>query len=283
MSQPLASSAAGEAERLGRLAADARRAALALAPGGHGLRRAGPGETFWQHREHRPEEGPRAVDWRRSARSDRLYARDRERETPATVRFWVDLGPGMAWRSGPGLPQKAERALLAAMALGFAFLKGGERVQAAGGAPTTSADRFALALGRASAGPEALFAGLSARHAMLAASDGLGPPGLWDARFAAMGAAGAAALLLIADPAEEDFPFAGRTLFEDPSGSAAPALLGRAERSGERYRALYRTHRAGLIAAAEARGVSVVAHRTDAPLAPALLALAAALGARRRG
>jgi uncharacterized protein (DUF58 family) len=282
MSGAPASIAAREAERLGRLAADARRAALTLAPGGHGLRRAGPGETFWQHREHRPEEGPRAVDWRRSARSDRLYARDRERETPATVRLWADLAPGMAWRSAPGLPLKAERALLAGMALGFAFLKGGERVQACGGAPTTSADRFALALSRA-AEPEALFAGLSARHAVLLASDGLGPLDLWQARFGALGAAGAAALLLIADPAEEDFPFEGRTLFEDPAGRAAPALFGRAERSAEGYRSLYRAHRAALIAAAEARGVSVVVHRTDAALAPALLALAAALGARRRG
>ena len=58
---------------------DARRLA-ASAPGFHGRRRAGQGEAFWQYRDHRPEDGARLVDWRRSARGDRyLCARARAR------------------------------------------------------------------------------------------------------------------------------------------------------------------------------------------------------------
>jgi uncharacterized protein (DUF58 family) len=275
--------AAREAERLGRLVAEARRAAMTLSPGGHGLRRPGPGETFWQHREHRAEEGPRAIDWRRSARSDRLYARDRERETPATLLFWADARPGMVWRSAQSLPTKAERAQAGALALGFAFLNGGERVQALGAPPTSSPERFAAALARGPQTPDRDALAVTQRHGVLWASDGLEPLEVWARRMASLRRAGAAALLLVADPAEEDFPYEGRTLFEDPAGREAPELLGRAERSRERYRALYRSHRAGLTGLAEEAGVRVVAHRTDAPLAPALLALACALGARRQG
>ena len=58
---------------------DAKRLA-ASAPGFHGRRRAGQGEAFWQYRDHRAEDGARLVDWRRSARGDRYFVRERERE-----------------------------------------------------------------------------------------------------------------------------------------------------------------------------------------------------------
>ena len=61
---------------------DAKRLA-ASAPGFHGRRRAGQGEAFWQYRDHRAEDGARLVDWRRSARGDRFFVREREREAAA--------------------------------------------------------------------------------------------------------------------------------------------------------------------------------------------------------
>ena len=68
---------------------DARRLA-ASAPGVHGRRRAGQGEAFWQYRDHRAEDGARLVDWRRSARGDRYFVREREREAAQTAWFWID-------------------------------------------------------------------------------------------------------------------------------------------------------------------------------------------------
>ena len=47
---------------------------LMVGAGAHGLRRPGPGEEFWQYRPAQPGEPARAIDWRRSARSDALRA-----------------------------------------------------------------------------------------------------------------------------------------------------------------------------------------------------------------
>jgi uncharacterized protein (DUF58 family) len=266
----------------GALAALARRAAAARAFGAHGLRRAGEGEAFWQYREHRAEDGVRAVDWRRSARSDRLYARDRERAAPCTLRIWSDTRPAMAWRSGEALPTKAARALVLALALAVGLRAGGERATGFGAGPG-GPGLEALAAGLIDAGADAGRLGepIRGRDLVLVASDGIEPPDLWAQRLARIGPGdGARVMLLVNDPAEEDFPFTGRVLFEAP-GSGASELVGRAEARGAGYRRAFEAHRAGVIAAAQAARFSVVTHRTDAPPGPVLDALAAALDLRR--
>ena len=110
---------------------DAKRLA-ASAPGAHGRRRAGQGEAFWQYRDHRPEDGARLVDWRRSARGDRYYVREREREAAQTAWFWLDPEPGFNWSSDRARPTKLYRARTLALALAILLARGGERVGALG-------------------------------------------------------------------------------------------------------------------------------------------------------
>ncbi len=266
----------------GALAALARRAAAARAFGAHGLRRAGEGEAFWQYRDHRIEDGVRAVDWRRSARSDRLYARDRERAAPCTLRIWTDSRPSMAWRSGDALPTKAARALVLGLALAAGLRAGGERASGFGAGPS-GPGLEGLAAGLIDAGADAGRLGepVRGRDLVLVASDGLEPPELWARRLARIGPGdGARVLLLVNDPAEEDFPFSGRVLFEAP-GSGASELVGRAEARSAGYRQAFSAHRAGVVAAAQAARFAVVMHRTDAAAAPVLDALVAALDLRR--
>ncbi|MGI9464795.1 MAG: DUF58 domain-containing protein, partial [Aestuariivirgaceae bacterium] len=52
------------------IAAD--RIANAVVHGMHGRRRAGPGEDFWQYRPYSPGDAAQTIDWRKSARSDRV-------------------------------------------------------------------------------------------------------------------------------------------------------------------------------------------------------------------
>ena len=59
--------------------------------GVHGRRRAGVGETFWQFRPFSAGEAAQRIDWRRSARDDRLFVREREWEAAHTVWLWMDL------------------------------------------------------------------------------------------------------------------------------------------------------------------------------------------------
>jgi uncharacterized protein (DUF58 family) len=260
---------------------DARKLAAA-APGVHGRRRAGQGEAFWQYRDHRPEDGARLVDWRRSARGERLYVREREREAAQTCWFWLDANAGMDWSASPARPTKRRRALVLCLALATLLVRGGERV-AALGAPVRAGAR----------GPERLAHDLtdidgapaaapSARSVAIYASDFYDPIEIWRERLALASHAGATgALLMVADPAEEDFPYQGRTLFTEPGGGGREALIGRAEAAKAAYAERLAAHRHALRAMAGALDFPLLIHRTDQPPAPALSMLSAMVAERR--
>jgi uncharacterized protein (DUF58 family) len=256
---------------------DARRLA-ASAPGFHGRRRAGQGEAFWQYRDHRPEDGARLIDWRRSARSDRFYVREREREVAQTAWFWIDPHPGFAWSSDPKRPTKLYRARVLALALATLLARGGERVGALGQPPrrgANAAERLAHDLGAPVADVEA-----PARACHVFMSDCYASVETWRERLAAASATGASgALVTIADPAEEDFPYTGRMLFQAP-GSKLESLVGKAEAARERYAERLAAHRRAIGQLATRAGFQVMSHRTDQPAAPALALLSALVSER---
>jgi len=256
---------------------DAQRLA-ASAPGFHGRRRAGQGEAFWQYRDHRAEDGARLVDWRRSARGDRYYVREREREAAQTAWFWVDPEPGFNWTSDPTRPTKRYRALTLALALATLLQRGGERVGGLGTpsrAGARAVERLALDLTQA---PRDV--ATPPRSTVIFMSDFYTPVEVWRAHLAAAASAGASgALVMIADPAEEDFPFRGRTLFQEP-GSRREALLGRPESVRELYAERLETHRRAIRQAGAEFGFPALLHRTDHGAAPALAMLIALVSER---
>ena len=93
-----------------RLILEARRIAATVIHGLHGRRRAGPGENFWQYRRFLSGEPARRVDWRRSARDDHLYVREREWEAAHTVWLWPDRSPSMLFSRRWRRTSKLERA-----------------------------------------------------------------------------------------------------------------------------------------------------------------------------
>jgi len=139
------------AAKLPTLLIAAERVAATVAQGAHGRRRVGLGEAFWQFRGYEPGDPPQRIDWRRSAKSDRVFVRQTEWETAQTVWLWRDGSASMRYRSAPSLPEKRERAELLVLALANLLLRGGERVALIGsglgpssGLRTT--ERMALAL-----------------------------------------------------------------------------------------------------------------------------------------
>src|SRR4051794_11942412 len=116
------------AQTMPRLILEARRVAATVIHGLHGRRRAGPGENFWQYRRFMSGEPAQNVDWRRSARDDHLYVREREWEASHTVWIWADRSPSMAFASDLSHDNKLERALVIAFALAEVLVQGGERV-----------------------------------------------------------------------------------------------------------------------------------------------------------
>lgn len=256
---------------------DARRLA-ANAPGFHGRRRAGQGEAFWQYRDHRAEDGARMVDWRRSARGDRYYVREREREAAQTAWFWIDPDPGFNWSADPQRATKLYRARTLALALATLLSRGGERVGVLGQPARAGAralDRLALDLLAPLQDAEA-----PSKSALIFLSDFYAPVETWRERIAAAGSGGASgALVMIADPAEEDFPFRGRTLFREPGGKRE-MLIGRAEAAREEYHERLEAHRRAIRALGAQYGFPALLHRTDHSAAPALAMLIALVSER---
>jgi uncharacterized protein (DUF58 family) len=96
---------------------------------------------------------------------------------------------------------------------------------------------------------------------------------------AAADAGSTGALVMIADPAEEDFPFRGRTLFLEPGGRRE-TLLGRAESVREVYAERLETHRRAIRQLGAEFGFPALLHRTDHGASPALAMLIALVSER---
>jgi uncharacterized protein (DUF58 family) len=269
--------ALGLAGDLPGLLLDARRLA-ANAPGFHGRRRSGQGEAFWQYRDHRAEDGARMVDWRRSARGDRYYVREREREAAQTAWFWIDPDPGFNWTADTQRATKLYRARTLALALATLLSRGGEQVGVLGQparAGARAVDRLAIDMSAPMRDAEA-----PSRSALIFMSDFYAPVETWRARIAAAASGGASgALVIIADPAEEEFPFRGRTLFREPGGKRE-MLLGRAEAARDEYAERLETHRRAIRALGAQFGFPALTHRTDHSAAPALAMLIALVSER---
>jgi uncharacterized protein (DUF58 family) len=271
------------ASTLPALLAEAERIAATVAQGVHGRRRRGAGETFWEYRRWRHEDSAALVDWRRSARSDELFVRENEWEAANTVWLWRDGREGMDWRSDDSVPTKKDRGAVLMIATAMLLIQAGERCAVLGEGPpgrgAPGIDRAARALALSESGSEALSPAAVARHGRIAlASDFLEPPEVWQKRLAAFADRNATGVMIqVIDPAEEEFPYQGRTLFEAPTGGDE-LMIGRAEAVAGEYRARFAAHRAALADVARRADWMFLTHRTDQPAARALLALHQAMG-----
>lgn len=287
--QPLA--LRGQAEDLSAvlppLLARAERLAAGVILGEHGRRRPGMGEAFWQYRVALPGDNARAIDWRRSARSDTHFVQDKEWQSAQSVVFWVDRAQSMTFAS-KGVSAKIERAALLTLAAASLLLKGGERVGLTDmGARPMRGPGHLMRLAEAIAAPStadfgAADATILPRHGRAVfLSDFMGdlaPLELALSTAARKGVTGA--LVQVLDPTEEAFPFDGRTVFESMSG----ALEFETQRAGDlrsRYLDRLAARKDRLAALAADAGWRMTTHHTDSDPAAALLWLYQALeGAR---
>ncbi len=266
---------------------EAERIAQTVSAGFHGRRRAGPGETFWQHRPYAFGDSVSAIDWRQSARiADRLYVRQNEWEASAAVWIWRDASRSLNYTSSASRPTKRRRADILATALAILLSQAGERVGILNeGAPRPFHGRSA---------PVRFLEALEINHFDDQASNPPIAPISYGARlvvlsdfftdietlqsaidiYAGNGASGV--LVQVIDPAEEDFPFRGRTEFRDVEGTER-RLFGDASSVATDYRTRFQAHRETLTGIAKRLGWTFIAHRTDRPPQTALLALYAAL------
>ncbi|MGV0878567.1 DUF58 domain-containing protein [Martelella sp. FLE1502] len=268
---------------------EARRIANTVITGWHGRRRRGPGENFWQFRPYSQGESMARIDWRRSARDDHTYVRDMEWEAAHTVWLFADLSPSMHFRSELAPVSKEHRALVILLALAETLLRSGERVGYPGLMEPVSnrngAERLAHALASATDLPMELPQTRMMRgpSELVMIGDFLDAPDALFSQIMPLSERGLRAHLIeVADPAEESFPYSGRTAFADPE-TGRELTLGRAESLRDAYLAEYHARRAVLADTARHAGWSFVTHHTDHPASEALTAIHTRLAGPGRG
>lgn len=283
--------AALRAEALGAqlppLVIAADRVAATVLQGVHGRRRAGQGDAFWQFRPFLPGDAVGRIDWRQSAKSDRVFIRETEWEAAQTIALWSDASRSMEFVFGPGRPTKRDRADLLIAALAALALRGGERVRLIGGPARSHAGR---------AGLNAVVEGLSAvaksgalptpdpdlpRHArVVLIGDFMSPLAEIHSAVAALAAWPVRGhIIQVLDPDEATLgegnrAYAGRVLFEWGGGNV---LVPRVEDARAVYIERLGRHREGIAAIAAAAGWGFLTHHIDQPPQTALLALWQAL------
>ena len=269
-----------------QLLAEAQRLAQSFSLGGHGRRRAGPGDVFWQYRAAQAGDALRAIDWRRSARADEQFVRENEWQAAQAVQFWVDNSAAMQFSSQQ--ESKLHRAAIIALALAILLNKAGERVGTSDGAlPPQTGSAQISALAQAMARPASRdfgrpeIEGLMPNSLAVFASDFFGDlAALRETVRRAAGQQVQGVLLMVLDPQELHFPFQGRTLFESMAGSLRHESQKADDLRSSYFEAL-EERKGQLENLAQSLSWQFFMHSTDQPASGALLDLYQALEGRR--
>ncbi|MGO4437922.1 DUF58 domain-containing protein [Rhizobium sp. RAF56] len=257
---------------------EAKRIANTVIAGWHGRRKRGIGENFWQFRPYTDGESLSRIDWRRSARDDHTYVRDREWEAAHTIWLWADMSPSMLYKSSYAQVSKESRALVLMLALAEILARSGERIGCPGVMEPISArnasERLAAALMH-----NAPTDGLPETGMIRGWSDIVLIGDFLDDADRVMGRIDPLSrrglrghVVEVADPAEELFPYSGRTEFTDPE-TGAKLVAGRAESIREDYERAYLLRREHLGQSLRHIGWTFVSHRTDHLASEALVAI----------
>jgi len=280
---PALGEAKGVAAGLPDLLIEARRVAATVIAGWHGRRVAGRGENFWQFRQFSTGEAAVAIDWRRSARDDHFYVREKEWEAAHLVWLWPDISASMDFRSRLARASKRDRALVITLALADLLGGAGERVGLLGESDPilahNAAERIAAFIARMAPRPPDTRR-LRRFTDVVLVSDFLDPVADVEARLDQIVRSGARAhLVQVTDPIEETFPFSGRTEFEDPE-TGIRHVVTRAEQYRDDYLARLAALRDQLSLLCRRLDWTFLVHRSDRPASEPLLALHARLADR---
>lgn len=272
------------ASRLPPLLARADNLANTVLLGDHGRRRAGLGDDFWQYRAVQSGDSYRMIDWRKSAKTDTQYVRQKEWQIAQSVTMWIDNAASMDYTSHKKLAPKSDRARLLALAVAILMIRAGERVGLAGTAlPPKRGEGQIWRLSQALledgdhdyGSPEARAMIPNSRALFI--SDFMGDfEAVEHALYKAADRGVRGVVLQILDPAEEAFPFSGRAIFESMKAQVTHETR-KASELREQYVARLQDRKQALRKLARITGWQYECHHTDAPVQTALLWLFRAL------
>lgn len=268
-------------------------------PGLHASTCRGGGVTFLQHKEYTPGDDLKSVDWRLSARRDRVYVREFENETAFSVLLLLDASASMGYCSDAANHAKFSYAKRLVSHLGAFFLNQRDRVRflnlghetrhhtrpeaplvtpgqlverlvplrASGAFPLPRAVRNAYAGSDGASGLLFLFSDFIDQFFLQDEPRAFFDPGKKQL-----------VLVRVNDPAEITFPFHRFRRFRDPETEAQ--LLADPSRVRTEYRDAFARHTADLIAFCRRYGARFIPVDTALPLETALDRILQAAGVR---
>ena len=278
-----------DARQISDLVLHARKIAMSIMGGWHGKRKQGSGDSFWQFRPYDKGEAASRIDWRRSARDNTLYIRDREWEAAQTVFLWPDTSPSMLYKSKFCEHSKEQRALLLTLILGEVFAQNGERIAIPAILPPTfarnGAERMALSLvnsgqnNNENSTNNLDLSALSRYSHLIIASDFLDDLEKLEQRFKQLAELNLRVhFIQVLDPAEAVFPYQGHVVFQDPE-SGVELDAGRAQVYRQDYCRLFQARSEHLKDICRHYGWGFCTSPTDEPITKTLSALNIAMNA----
>ncbi|MDE2384615.1 MAG: DUF58 domain-containing protein [Alphaproteobacteria bacterium] len=267
------------------LVVQAERIAATVMMGSHGLRRAGPGESFWAYRSYAFGDSTQRIDWHKSAKSDETFIRDNEWEAANTLWVWANLGPRMAFKSHLAEETKRQQAEVLALAMSALSLRAHERVGLLGSGRRASYGRHVLpqlgaSMNEGNDGVLPRPATLQRRSTALLVSDFLEEPEVIATALKALAESGMRGhLVQMNDPAEESLPYEGRVEFVG-LGEALRFRANKVAALRSSYAMAFLEQREAVRAIARSIGWTFTVHHTDKPLTSTVLALYHLMGAR---
>ena len=236
--------------------------------GAHEQKKAGGSENFWQFREYSEADRPQDIDWRQSGKTEHIYVREKELQTPQSIYFWAKRSAGMDFQSSGALHSKLEAAQILSLALAMLFKRGEERFGVLGQSRVGNSEDALDRVGRFLLETDGEFlpeGNVPSKSTLILSGDFLEAPQDIEAAFAPLSGKHARGIVLqILDPAERDLPFDGNVVFEDMGD--AHHKVDNVASIRQQYQQKMNTHIGAIEAVCAANGWTHLLHVTDTPL-----------------
>mgnify|MGYP001562650081 CR=1 FL=1 len=237
-----------------------------LSFGNFGKRKKGDGDDFWQFRQLNIGESANKIDWRRSAKTNQIFVKEKEAQNPKRFQFWIDARPPMHWSSSPVLEHKFNCAQVLAIGIYLALRKIGQSPSFIGhlGSPSSIDEILGCANNLGKMPPTANKAG-----EVILVSDGIEEIDIWRARIANIKSRGGQPLIIIIqDPIEIGFDISGRVLFSSMAQSQEKVQIEDCQSIRKSYLERYNNHFQALQTMASEMEVPIFFHISGADYLP---------------
>lgn len=220
-------------------------------------RQSGAGNEFWQFRPYQSGDRPQDIDWRRSARSQSVFVRERERASSRHFSLFLPDTPSLHYSSDKAWPRKYE--IAAALTLAFLLWAKRHYYSLSLNHARMNCDQIEMALN--SSLPVTGESATKATDIAIFCGDFLDPVEELQSVFLKI-ACRHGVVFQCLDPAELDLPFKGRIQFQDMAGTNAE-LIEDASLITESYQQKLDSHIAAIRHAVQSRGWNYHLIRTD--------------------